>query len=155
MSNLYTPGLALYSIPLVWATAFVPAIIRVKTLKAANAIGYTNVTPRSNMARLQETQKVGQEFKDRLARLAGAHENGMENLPIWIGAVLAGYYAGVPHETLNKFAVGYVGLRVLYDIIYINQKTETQGNMRTVVFFAALSLPLTLLIKSGNKLALA
>ncbi|KIP07215.1 hypothetical protein PHLGIDRAFT_127762 [Phlebiopsis gigantea 11061_1 CR5-6] len=153
MVDLYTPGLALYSIPVVWATAFVPNFI--KFLKMSNSIGYKNAMPRSNMASLKESQKVTQEYKDHLAKLNGAHENGMENLSLWIGAVLAGYYAGLPHETLNKFAVGYVGLRILYNIVYVKQRTEAQANIRSAVFFTALGLPLTLLIKSGNKLALA
>lgn len=29
MVDLYTPGLALYSIPVVWATAFVPNFVKV------------------------------------------------------------------------------------------------------------------------------
>ncbi|EKM48704.1 uncharacterized protein PHACADRAFT_202499 [Phanerochaete carnosa HHB-10118-sp] len=66
---------------------------------------------------------------------------------------LTGYTAGIPHSALNTFAVGYVGLHLLYNFIYINQTTEAVGNLRSMSFFASLSLPLTLLIKSANKVA--
>ncbi|EKM57676.1 uncharacterized protein PHACADRAFT_138913 [Phanerochaete carnosa HHB-10118-sp] len=128
MLSINTPGLALYSIPGVWFIAFYPSFVRF--LKLSSTIGWNNVQPRSNMARLKDNQKLDQATRDRLARMIGAHENGMENLPLWIGAVLAGYTAGIPHSTLNTFAVGYVGLRLLYNFIYINQTTEAVGNLR-------------------------
>ncbi|EKM57678.1 uncharacterized protein PHACADRAFT_206558 [Phanerochaete carnosa HHB-10118-sp] len=151
----------------------------VRFLKLSSTIGWNNVQPRSNMARLKDNQKLDQATRDRLARMIGAHEvngsprallhtqyvsltqvpspslarqNGMESLPLWIGAVLAGYTTSIPHSTLNTFAVGYVGLRLLYNFIYINQTTEAVGNLRSMTF-AGLSLPLTLLIKSANKVA--
>ncbi|GJE85339.1 MAPEG family protein [Phanerochaete sordida] len=149
--SLDTPGLALYSIPAVWFTAFYPSFIRF--IQMSNTIGYNNVLPRANMARLKDNQKLDQATRDRLARMIGAHENGMENLPLWIGAVLAGYIAGLPHSTLNTFALGYVGLRVLYNFIYINHTSEAVSNLRSLTFFTGLAFPLTLLVKSANKLA--
>lgn len=59
------------------------------------------------MARLKDSEKVDQATRDRLTRMMGAHEvspsypdpsmvvthaaiqNGMENLPLWIGAVVS------------------------------------------------------------------
>lgn len=150
--NLDAP-LYLYSIPAVWLTAFAPATIKFLNIKSS--IGYDNLAPRSNAERLRTTQAVEKAKAARFLRMDGAHQNGNENFPIWIAAVLAGHVAGLPNSTMNTFSIGYFSLRVLYDFIYINQTTEFLGNCRTAVFFAGLSLPLTLLFKAANKLAQA
>ncbi|EKM57685.1 uncharacterized protein PHACADRAFT_251468 [Phanerochaete carnosa HHB-10118-sp] len=134
-----------------WAIAFTPAVATF--LKLTLTIGWNNVLPRSNMARVKDSQRLDQATRDRLARWAGAHQNGMENLPLWTGAVLAGYIAGIPHRTLNTYAVEYIGLRLLYTFIYTNQTTEVVGYLRTVTFFAGVPLPVILLIKAANKIA--
>ncbi|GJE85337.1 MAPEG family protein [Phanerochaete sordida] len=149
--SLDTPGLALYSIPAVWATAFYPNVARWLVMK--NMRGYTNVTPRENMGLLKDSQQLDESTRSRLLRMAGAHQNGMENLPIWFAAVLSGYVAGVPHDTMNRLAGGYLALRLVFNYVYFNHTTETQSHLRTFVYFAGLSLPLTLLIKSANKLS--
>lgn len=71
-----------------------------------NMRGYSKVQPRENLELLKDPHQLDEATRNRLARMAGAHMNGMENLPIWFAAVLAGHIANLPHKTLNMFAGG-------------------------------------------------
>ncbi|GJE85338.1 MAPEG family protein [Phanerochaete sordida] len=152
--NLSTPGLALYSLPAAWVVAFYPNYMRAQSMKKLR--GYSNVKPRENAELLKDSSETLDETtRNRLARMIGAHQNGMENLPIWFAAVLAGHVAGLPHRTMNMFAGGYLALRLLYNYIYFNQRTEAEARYRTLVYFAGLGFPITLMIKAANKLRAA
>ncbi|THH00430.1 hypothetical protein EW026_g2101 [Hermanssonia centrifuga] len=147
--TLDTP-LALYSIPAIWYTAFYP--VNAKFVSMLKTTGYDNLKPRANTGRVKELPFVDTKVAERYARLDGAHENGMENLPLWIGAILAGHIAGLSNRTMNIFSVAYITTRMLYNYVYINQSTIAQSNLRSGLYFFGLSMPLTLLIKSANKL---
>ncbi len=88
--------------------------------------------------------------RDRIIRAEGAQINGFENLGLFASAVVAANVAGLPAKTLNALCGGYLASRVVYNFIYINNTTETLGNLRTAVFLTGLGHIFTLFIKSGN-----
>ncbi|EIN08260.1 hypothetical protein PUNSTDRAFT_120682 [Punctularia strigosozonata HHB-11173 SS5] len=144
--------LSFYSIPVVWFTTFYP--MNAKFALINKTIGYNNLKPRQNTQVIASDPKVSPETAARAARMEGAHLNGNEMLPLWIGAVLAANFAGLSNRTLNLSSAAFISLRVLYNYFYINQKTEAQSWFRSAIFFAALPIPLTLFIKAANKLRL-
>ncbi|KAF7367716.1 hypothetical protein MSAN_00835400 [Mycena sanguinolenta] len=148
-SFLSTP-LSFYSIPVVWLTAFFPVVLKTSTINKVK--GFNNVQPRGNVARVSSDAKIPPEIAQRIERMEGAHFNGNENFPIWIAAVLAGNFAGLDNHTMNVIAIAYICGRVLYNYVYINQKTRFQSVLRTLVFFSTLSLPMYLLVSAANKL---
>ncbi|PSS37501.1 hypothetical protein PHLCEN_2v708 [Hermanssonia centrifuga] len=87
--TLDTP-LALYSIPAIWYTAFYP--VNAKVPYSADVLCTDMLShilkPRANTGRVKELPFVDTKVAERYARLDGAHENGMENLPLWIGAIV-------------------------------------------------------------------
>ncbi|KAJ7669063.1 hypothetical protein B0H17DRAFT_208744 [Mycena rosella] len=144
-------ALSLYSIPAVWATAFVPVML--KSITIARTKGFDNVRPRGNTSRVAADKAVPAAISARIERMEGAHMNGNENFPIWVAAVLAGNFAGLDNYTLNVISISYFCGRVLYDYIYINQATRMQSALRSLVFFSSLSLPMYLLFASAAKVA--
>ncbi|KAJ7751915.1 hypothetical protein DFH07DRAFT_887277 [Mycena maculata] len=150
-SSLATNALSLYSIPAVWATAFVPVMLRSAAIVKVK--GYNNVQPRGNVGRVLGDKAVPPAIVAHIERMEGAHLNGNENFPLWAVAVLAGNFAGLDNYTMNVVSITYVCGRILYNFIYINQTTRLHGSLRTLTYFSCLSLPLYLLFAAARKIA--
>ncbi|KAF9446689.1 hypothetical protein P691DRAFT_732772 [Macrolepiota fuliginosa MF-IS2] len=148
--NLSSP-LSLYSIPVVWFTAFYPNAWKFSTIN--NTIGYDNVQPRSNTAKFSENKNISPRLAAKVQRMEGAHLNGNEAFPLWTAAILAANIAGLDNALMNKVSLAYIGLRVLFNQVYINQETVGTSWFRTAVFFASNLMPMTLLIRAAQKLA--
>ncbi|KAI0779161.1 hypothetical protein BC629DRAFT_594223 [Irpex lacteus] len=151
MSLNLDSALSLYSIPLVWVTAFYPVTLKTGIL-SSSPVGYNNLQPRQNVERARSPSGLDKATADLVSRYEGAHLNGMENLPLWLAAILAGHFAGLSHRTLNYFSAAYISTRVLYNYVYVNQQTVAQSWARSALYFAGLSMPLTILVKSANRL---
>ncbi len=67
-------------------------------------------------------------------------------------AVVAGNLPGLPAETLNTLTGGYLISRLLYNLIYINNTSETMANVRSAVYLSGVGMMFTIFIKSGNAL---
>ncbi|KAL5523224.1 hypothetical protein ACEPAF_1491 [Sanghuangporus sanghuang] len=151
MSILLNTPLSLYSIPVVWYTSFYP--MNVKFALIQKTMGYNKIVslqPRANTKRIMEDPSVPRDVAERVERLEGAHLNGNEILPLWIGAVLAGNMAGISNKTLNIASAGFIATRMLYNYVYINQSTVRASWTRSALFFTSLGFPMYLLVKAGN-----
>ncbi|EIM89260.1 uncharacterized protein STEHIDRAFT_119948 [Stereum hirsutum FP-91666 SS1] len=139
--------LSLYSIPAVWLIGFYPFNAKFRLIK--NTIGWDNVQPRQNRDRVaaKAPQILG-----KVDRYQGAHDNGHEIFPLWAAAVLAGNYAGLSQSTLNAFSLTFVGLRLLYNYIYINQSSRGSSAARSLTYFGGLLTPLGLFVAAVNNL---
>ncbi|PPQ87342.1 hypothetical protein CVT25_002092 [Psilocybe cyanescens] len=126
MISLSTP-LSLYAIPLMWIITYYPAFA--KSALITKAAGYNNVQPRDNATRL-EKKGVPPEVLARLQRIEGAHINGLESLPFFGLAVLAGNYSGMDIASLNIASGLYLFWRILYNYIYFNQSSQKTAGLR-------------------------
>ncbi|KZV97397.1 hypothetical protein EXIGLDRAFT_764518 [Exidia glandulosa HHB12029] len=151
---LSTPGLSLYSIPAAWVSLWLPINQRFAMILFKTQAGYNNVIPRTNAERLQNDPTVPKDFVETCAKLEGAHKNGLETFPLWVAAVLAGNFAGVETETLNKASAAFVFSRFLYNYIYVNSSTNAQGYTRTGTWATSIGICMYVLVKAGNKLRL-
>ncbi|KAF8587783.1 hypothetical protein K439DRAFT_1630394 [Ramaria rubella] len=150
--SLDTP-LSLYSIPIVWVTAFYPHNKKYRLI--SNSVGFDNVHPRSNEQDQLTKKGMSKELVDKVSRLTAAHQNGNEAFPLWAAAVLVANQAGIENRTLNIVSVGYISLRLFFNYIYIKNTTAGASSLRTATWFLGLSLPMYLLIKAANKTHLA
>ncbi|KIM46799.1 hypothetical protein M413DRAFT_63478, partial [Hebeloma cylindrosporum] len=91
---------------------------------------FHSVQPRSNIPGLSEKKNISPELAAKLQRLEGAHVNGVENMPFFGLAVLAGNFAGIDNHTLNIASGLYLVWRLVYNYIYINQTTKKQAGLR-------------------------
>ncbi|KAI0082387.1 hypothetical protein K474DRAFT_1702908 [Panus rudis PR-1116 ss-1] len=147
--NLNTP-FSLYSIPVAYFVGLWPAKRRAGLID--QTIGFDNTLPRANVGRLHEYPDVSPEVTERAERLEGAHKNSLEILPLWIGAVLTGNIAGLDDVFLNIASASFLGLRLLYNFIYVNQKSNRQGTLRSITWLAGLSIPITVIVRAANRL---
>ncbi|KLO19331.1 hypothetical protein SCHPADRAFT_935405 [Schizopora paradoxa] len=150
MSFSLDSPLSLYSIPVVWFTTFYPMNMKFRLI--TKHMGYNNCQPRANTKKILESGSVPKDIAARAERLEGAHLNGNEILPMWIGAVLAGNLVGLPNSTLNTASAVFIALRICYNTIYINHTTAGLSNLRTVVWLASMGVPITLFVKAANLL---
>ncbi|KAF7293905.1 hypothetical protein HMN09_01186700 [Mycena chlorophos] len=143
--------LSLYSIPAVWLTAFAPVVIR--RVAITRVKGWNNVAPRNNTARVAGDKAVPPEVAARIQRMEAAHTNGNENFPLWAAAVLVANFAGLDNRRVNTLSITYFLGRCLYNVIYISQTTPAMSNMRSVVFFGILPIPIYLLVAAAAKVS--
>lgn len=134
-------------VPAAWLLAFLP-----HAYAASQSKIFDNRSPRTYVKSLEADQTIDKATKDRIIRCEGAQTNGFENLAFFASAVVAGNLAGLPAQTLNTLTGGYLVSRVIYNIIYINNTSETAANLRSVVFVSGVGMIWTLFIKSGNAL---
>ncbi|KAF9225692.1 hypothetical protein BS17DRAFT_777511 [Gyrodon lividus] len=142
-SLLEHPGLALYSIPAMWVLAFFPGILKNATI--GRSIGYDNVAPRGNLARVRDADVAA-----LVKRMDGAHQNGLETLPLWIAAVLAGVVTHVDTHTMNTSAAVFIALRTAYLYVYITNKTQLQSMFRSLLWTGSIGVALRLLVKAAG-----
>ena len=114
-----------------------------KELKA-----YDNRNPRNNS---QESIRklMGPPKYELYLRGKAAHNNGNENFPLFVAAILAGNLAGLDQRALNITAAAILVQRVLYTIAYVMAKTRTQSYIRSLFWFSTTIMKLYVLIKAA------
>ncbi|KAJ9127428.1 hypothetical protein QFC24_000836 [Naganishia onofrii] len=137
-------NLSLYTIPAVFLTAFLPHTVKALWLGKR----FDNSNPRGTL-RLHDNDTPW--FKDTISRLTAMHQNGMESLPLFFTAVLAGNFARLPARTMSIFSLGYFASRLVFSYIYFTQRTAKGGNMRSLTYLAGVLSSFWIIIKSGNK----
>ncbi|TEB34205.1 hypothetical protein FA13DRAFT_1812157 [Coprinellus micaceus] len=148
MASILDAPLSLYSIPVAWLLAYIPQVIKVTT--ASKFTTYDNLDPRTNVSKISAKDKVDDRLKAKVARADAAHQNGLESFPVWSIAVLVANYAGLASRSINNTALVYLGSRVVYNYIYINQSKQWHGSSRTLVWNVGVGAALSLLIRSAN-----
>ncbi|KAF9496419.1 hypothetical protein BDN71DRAFT_1588954 [Pleurotus eryngii] len=136
--DLSSPSLSLYSIPAAWFCAFYPNTLKFFIID--KTVGYDNTNPRGNLARTKGNDKFKPGVVEKIHRMEGAHQNGNEAFPLWAAAIITGNLVGLEHRTLNICSIAYIGLRLLYNYIYISHNSFMKGSARSVVFFTALRI---------------
>jgi uncharacterized MAPEG superfamily protein len=74
------------------------------------------------------------------ARVYGAHSNGLEALPFFIGAIILAEIHGANQVYLNGMAVGFIALRVAYTWAYIADKPGLRSAIWGVGFLVNIGI---------------
>ncbi|MFM8901146.1 MAG: MAPEG family protein [Burkholderiales bacterium] len=93
--------------------------------------GYNNHDPREWLAQQQGYRK----------RANAAQSNCFEALPLFIGAVVLALHLQAPLATVNTLALAFVGLRILYVLLYLADRPTP----RSLVWVAAMGVNVALL----------
>ncbi|KAI1494520.1 hypothetical protein F5X96DRAFT_567017 [Biscogniauxia mediterranea] len=105
--------------------------------------------PRTFAARL-ENADIDKDVKARILRAEACSANAFEALPLYAAAVVAGNVAGLPRDTLNALAAGYIASRAAYTWVYIwGQNNRKLADARTLVWGVGVGLVMTLFVKAG------
>lgn len=107
----YAPLLVLAA----WATILVAKVGFIGA--QAKDGGYDNAHPRDQQARLE----------GRAKRALAAHQNGFENFPPFAAAMLFAFVVGVPSDTVNKLGLTFVLCRLVYNYLYIANKSTLRS----------------------------
>lgn len=94
---------------------------------------YDNTSPRHNS---QEKIKkaLGPDTYKKYERAKAASTNGFESFPLFATAMLAGNFAGISSERMGHVALGVLASRVLYSIVYVNNRTQAQSFVRSGIW---------------------
>ncbi|KAF2436749.1 hypothetical protein EJ08DRAFT_728485 [Tothia fuscella] len=137
-----------------WAIAFSPHLLKIIILNAGgykwdNSIGRYNMSTDIN----SKAPKVSRTAIARAKRADAAHSNGQESFPLFAAAVLAAVAAGVDGETVDGKTGLYLGLRIVYNAIFILGESQGIAALRTLVWGGSVYSSISLILKAANTLA--
>jgi uncharacterized MAPEG superfamily protein len=115
---------------------FVPHLLKASAVinnnkHSGKGVAYDLRNPRQSVQLSIDSTPEGQ----FVARLQGAHQNGLEVFPIFAFSVLAAAITGVPRQTQNIAATLHVLFRALYIVVYANNTTLRLAMLRSVLWF--------------------
>jgi uncharacterized MAPEG superfamily protein len=144
-----TTNLSFFAVPVFWLLTMLPHTYAVLIVASTNNGRWNNASPRSSTWDETLRKSTPKEIYARYERAEAAHKNGMENLPIFIGAILAGNFANLETRTLNLFVVLFLLLRILYVIFYISISSVRLSYLRSTVWFVGAALCMGIFVKAG------
>ncbi|KAH6665601.1 hypothetical protein B0J14DRAFT_678935 [Halenospora varia] len=125
-------NLSFYSIPAYWFLSLIPHSYAISVITKPNNGRW------SNEVHLRKT--IPADIYARYERSESASKNGFENLPIFVGAVLAGNFAKLGVMEMNVFVRSYLALRVLYTLIYVSVSKNGLSFARSAAWFTGTML---------------
>lgn len=79
----------------------------------------------------------------------------MENMALFIAAIVLGNMANLENGTLNWGAGSFLVLRALYTVAYIKIESKKGSFTRTAVWAAGVMVCLVMIVKAGGVIARA
>jgi uncharacterized MAPEG superfamily protein len=146
-------NISFFAIPAYWVLTLLPHNYAIGIMKKANNNRWNNSSPRSSKWDATLRESTPAEVYARYERAEAAHKNGMENLPIFAGAVLAGNIANLSSFTLNSFVIAYLCLRVVYTFIYVNVTSHRFSFFRTATWLVSTLMCMGIFVTGGIALA--
>nr|XP_036578208.1 uncharacterized protein CTRU02_11709 [Colletotrichum truncatum]KAF6785409.1 hypothetical protein CTRU02_11709 [Colletotrichum truncatum] len=159
--DLTQKGLSLYAIP----AAFASAMSAHGYAAAAAGKLYDPANPRRLQATIESDDKVdkivsvcgralSEHLKNRILRARSAAQNAWETLGMFSAGVAAANAAGVDPYYVNLLSFGYIGSRILYNIIYIRlQDNRAWAPARSLTWISGLALTFSLYLAAASKFA--
>jgi uncharacterized MAPEG superfamily protein len=137
-SSLLTPAPTYTGYYIIFNFVFAYAGLSARALKFHYRLDH-NVAPRQDIATYGEAAlkagKINQQQLNMLKRNQAAHENAVENFPLFVGALLYAHHCGLPTTTINASALVYSFVRLVYGAVYVWGKSPTVSWMRTVCWW--------------------
>ena len=147
---------AFTSLALTLGVAYVPHAIRgalvhakLGAMKKAGAKvpgSYDIRNPRTACALATDDSPAGV----RIAAMAAAHNNALENFSFIAAGVLAARFAKVDRPLVDSLAAAYLGLRALYVVLYYYSSNKAVAGTRSLVWLASVAVPIFLLVAAAK-----
>lgn len=131
-------NISVFVIPVYWILTMLPHNYAIAIMRKANNGRWNNSNPRFSKWDATLRESTPAEVYGRYERAEAAHKNGMENFPVFVGAILAGNIAKLDTVTLNAFVGAYLSLRVVYTFVYISVTSHRFSLFRTMVWYVDL-----------------
>lgn len=146
-------NLSFFGVPAYWTLCMIPHSYAISIMAKANNGRWDNSSPRSSNWDASLRKSTPADIYSRYERAEAASKNGFENLPLFIGAVMAGNIAHLDIQTLNAFVTAYLFSRILYTLIYINVSSNKLSYIRTMVWLTGAVMCLGVFVRSGLAMA--
>jgi uncharacterized MAPEG superfamily protein len=147
---------------------FTTDILQVALIKKSTH-KWDNLNPRGIDTIASYQKSVPADCYAKFEKAEAAHKNGLENAPLFIGAVLAGNVAGLDNcehfhclrrwkvealirlpATMNAVSGSYLALRVLYTVLYMKCTRQETSKLRSLTWVVSIILLTGLYFKAGN-----
>lgn len=153
LPNPLRENLSFYTIPLAWFIALSPRFYGARKYNEATDGGDLDIrNPRAFSDEVASDSHLKESTRNRIMRAEAAMDNGFEFIGLFAAAVCAGNIARVDNKWLNGLSWGWLGSRVVYNLIYVNNETKALAKARAGVFMAGMGMVFTLFVQAGNKL---
>ena len=148
-----TPNYSFYAIPAFYILIISPHFYGTFHITKATNGNFDNANPRGQNCATLLKKIVPHDTLALFERAKAAHQNGLENLPLFASAVIIANIAKVDTETLNAVCAMFLVLRAVYIPIYIGITSRKLAWSRTGVFAASVCCCMYLLVKAGGIIA--
>lgn len=146
-------NISLFAVPAYWVLTMLPHQYAIVIITKANNGRWENSNPRSSNWDATLRKSIPAEIYGRYERAEAAHKNGFENLPIFVGAILAGNIAHLSTPLLNAFVIVYMILRILYTGVYISVTQNRTSFLRTAIWLVSTMLCMAIFVRGGIALS--
>lgn len=148
-------NLSVFGIPIYFVLAFIPHFYAVNIATKANNNHWQSDNPRSSTWHETLKKSIPAATYARYERAKAAHQNSIENLPLFTTAVILGNMARLHPHTLNGFVGLYLTLRTGHTLAYIRTTSKDRSFVRSCFFASSTLLVLGLIVVCGCELAVA
>lgn len=143
---------AYYSLLGALALCYVPHALKIpaahsKLASQKQGGGYDVRNPRASTALASDSTPEGR----FIARANACHVNALENYPLFAAAVLAAVQAGVAPADVNSAAAAYVGLRVLYTVLFLTGTSMPVAFTRSLTWGASIAVVCSLFLDAARR----
>lgn len=147
---------SILAIPAYHLLAIVPHAASIFYTTKGQPKKWDNRNPRSEAMKSAIAKRVGAKRFATYERLEAAHANSMENMPIFIAAVVLGNMAGL-HKVqgsggLNWFTAAFLLVRAAYILVYATNDTQAKSYPRSILYFIGVGLCWATLFKAAARL---
>ncbi|OCK78389.1 hypothetical protein K432DRAFT_383901 [Lepidopterella palustris CBS 459.81] len=146
------PNWSIYTIPAYYILGFIPHVYGTKIISKANNGYFDNVNPHGVLT-IESYKRLPKDVFTRYERAEAAHRNIMENMSLFVAAVILGNVAKIEPEILNTIVGGNLAIRVLYTVLYIRTTKAEYSYLRSLVWMSSVASLMYLVVKAGNALA--
>lgn len=126
-----------------------PHAYAMNLIQSTDARLHDNANPHGSAGHADIKKALGPAMYARWERARAAHRNGHESFPLFAASMLAGSLTGV--EGLWIVATAGLGLRAVYNVLYIRTTSQRASLWRTVVWNVQAVTALGTLIRAALK----
>ncbi|EON61253.1 hypothetical protein W97_00466 [Coniosporium apollinis CBS 100218] len=153
-TSLLDSNLSVLAIPAYYILSMVPHAYGLTVASGGNPSKFDNRNPRNQGSKYAET--LDKQTYARWERCEAAHQNSMENMPLFASAVILGNMAGLKREGLdgmNGFAGAFLAIRALYAFVYINNNTQGTSYIRSALWGTGMAMCVRVMVKAAKAMS--
>jgi uncharacterized MAPEG superfamily protein len=137
---LDTHNPSILAIPAYYILSVLPHTYALHVATQGKVLEWDNRNPRSTDMRAKLKTRLGPETYARYERLESCHANGMENMPLFVAAVVLGNLGGLPRDAMARFAASFLAVRVAYTVVYAQHSTQGPTVVRSLLWATGVTL---------------